>query len=45
MRVFINPGHHPGLDPGAVNRDYGVTEADIVRDVGVLVAEYLTAAG
>lgn len=45
MRVFINPGHHPGLDPGAVNRDYGVTEADIVRDVGVLVAEYLTTAG
>ena len=45
MRVFINPGHHPGLDPGAVNRDYGVTEADIVRDVGALVAEYLRAAG
>lgn len=45
MRVFINPGHHPGLDPGAVNRNYGVTEADIVRDVGVLVADYLTAAG
>lgn len=45
MRVFINPGHHPGLDPGAVNRDYGVTEADIVRDVGALVAEYLRTAG
>ncbi len=45
MRVFINPGHHPGLDPGAVNRDYGVTEADIVRDVGALVAQYLTSAG
>ena len=45
MRVFINPGHHPGLDPGAVNRDYGVSEADIARDVGALVAEYLTAAG
>lgn len=45
MRVFINPGHHPGLDPGAVNRDYGVTEADIVRDVGALVAEYLNVAG
>lgn len=45
MRVFINPGHHPGLDPGAVNRDYGVTEADIVRDVGALVANYLTGAG
>lgn len=45
MRVFLNPGHHPGIDPGAVNRGYGVTEADIVRDVGALVASYLTAAG
>lgn len=45
MRVFINPGHHPGLDPGAVNRDYGVTEADIVRDIGNLTAGYLQAAG
>lgn len=45
MRVFLNPGHHPGIDPGAVNRGYGVTEADIVRNVGALVAQYLTAAG
>lgn len=45
MRVFINPGHHPGLDPGAVNRNYGVTEADIVRDVGALAAQYLRDAG
>lgn len=45
MRVFINPGHHPGLDPGAVNRNYNVTEADIVRDVGAMVAEYLAVAG
>lgn len=45
MRVFINPGHHPGLDPGAVNRDYGVTKADIVRDIGNLTAGYLQAAG
>lgn len=45
MRVFINPGHHPGLDPGAVNRDYGVTEADIARDIGNLTAGYLQAAG
>ena len=45
MRVFINPGHHPGLDPGAVNRDYGVSEADIASDIGNLTAGYLTAAG
>ena len=44
MRVFINPGHHPGLDPGAVNRDYGVSEADIARDIGNLTAGYLQAA-
>ena len=45
MRVFINPGHHPGIDPGAINRDYIVTEADVARNVGALVASYLTAAG
>lgn len=45
MRVFLNPGHHPGIDPGAVNRGYGVTEADIARDVGALLGSYLTAAG
>lgn len=45
MRVFLNPGHHPGIDPGAVNRGYGVTEADIAHDVGALVGSYLTAAG
>ena len=45
MRVFLNPGHHPGLDPGAVNRDFAVTEADIVRDIGALVEKHLAAAG
>lgn len=44
-RVFINPGHHPGVDPGAGNGSYNVNEADIVRDIGALVADYLTAAG
>ena len=45
MRVFLNPGHHPGIDPGAVNDAYGVTEAKIVRNVGKLVEKYLRAAG
>ena len=45
MKVFLNPGHHPGVDPGAVNNEYGVEEASIVRDIGVLVARYLTYAG
>ena len=41
MKVFLNPGHHPGIDSGAVNSYYGVQEADIVRDIGELVAAYL----
>lgn len=27
MKVFLNPGHHPGVDSGAVNNEYGVQEA------------------
>lgn len=45
MRVFLNPGHHPGVDPGATNSKYGVKEAEIARDVGKLVEKYLRAAG
>lgn len=41
MKVFLNPGHCPGVDCGAVNNDYGVTEAAIVREVGDMVADYL----
>lgn len=26
MKIFINPGHMPGVDSGAVNEEYGVTE-------------------
>ena len=44
-KVFINPGHCPGMDPGAVSYYYDVTEAEIVREVGAMVADYLTAAG
>ena len=44
-KVFINPGHHPGVDPGAGNGSYNVNEADIARDIGALVADYLRAAG
>ena len=33
-KVFINPGHMPGVDPGAVNEIYGETEADIVAEIG-----------
>lgn len=45
MRVFLNPGHRPGVDCGAVNEYYGVQEAEIVSEIGNLVAKYLTEAG
>ena len=45
MKVFINPGHMPGVDPGAVNNELGITEADIVHDIGTRVIDYLDKAG
>lgn len=44
-KVFINPGHCPGVDPGAVNNELGITEADIVHDIGTRVTDYLDKAG
>lgn len=44
-RVFINPGHCPGVDAGAVNNALGITEADIVHDIGTRVTDYLDKAG
>lgn len=44
-KVFINPGHMIGVDPGAVNSKYNVTEAEIVMNVGKLVEKYLVVAG
>lgn len=41
MRVFINPGHHLGIDPGACAGGY--TEAGIARDIGWLLVGYLKA--
>lgn len=29
MKVFVNPGHDPNVDSGAVNIDYDVREADV----------------
>lgn len=43
--VFLNPGHAPGLDPGAVNKKYNVNEAEIVEDICDLVEHYLVEAG
>lgn len=44
MKVFINPGHAPGIDPGAVGQT-GLQEADVAKNVGILVEQYLNAAG
>lgn len=45
MKVFINQGHDKTYDSGAVNNKYGVTEANIVYEIGELVAKYLRAVG
>lgn len=45
MKLFINPGHCPGVDPGAVNKQAGITEADTVYEIGTMVAGYLDKAG
>ena len=44
-RVFLNPGHCPGIDPGAINKRSGITEADIALEIGTMVKKYLEAAG
>ena len=44
MRVFINPGHCPGADPGAIGQS-GVQEAAVVLDVGERLAAILGVVG
>lgn len=44
-KVFINPGHCPGIDPGAINKNSGITEADIALEIGKMVKTYLETAG
>lgn len=43
MRIFINPGHCPGYDSGAVNRNFNLYECDIVKEISEYVVEYLEA--
>ena len=43
LRVFINPGHDRMIDPGACG--YGLEEADVVWDIGILLQKYLENAG
>lgn len=45
MRVFINPGHKPGADSGAINPVNGLRECDVVKAVGEMVSYYLQSAG
>lgn len=45
MKVFLNPGHKPGLDNGAWNREHGTKEAEYAYEIGVMVEKYLNAAG
>ena len=45
MRVYINPGHDIVYDPGAVNVDTGLREADVAAAIGEKVRYYLEAAG
>lgn len=43
MKVFINPGHCPNIDPGAIGKI--TTEAEICAKLGELVKHYLCIAG
>lgn len=40
-KIFINPGHCPGIDPGAVNKTHNVEEASIDLAVGNKLAAIL----
>ena len=44
-KIFLNPGHCPGIDSGAVNHVNGVTEAEICRSIADKVEHYLKNAG
>ncbi len=44
MRVTVNPGHFPGIDPGAIGPN-GVREADVALSIGRRCAQYLREAG
>lgn len=43
MKIFINPGHMPGIEPGAGGN--GMQECDVALEIGKLVKSYLEAVG
>ena len=45
MKIFINPGHDIDYDSGAVNNNYGITEAEVAKSIGEKVAYYLNNVG
>ncbi len=45
MKIFINPGHMPGVDSGAVNPDNDMQECDYTKKIGELATFYLQLAG
>lgn len=40
-RVFVNPGHCPGIDPGAINHELELQEAKICLEIGGLLCAQL----
>ena len=45
MRVFLNPGHAPDVNPDPGACGYGLRECDVAKNVADLAAGYLSAAG
>lgn len=45
MKVFLNPGHAPGIDSGAVNKNLDLQECYVALNIGTLVKGYLETAG
>lgn len=45
FKILINPGHAPGVDPGAVNPRTGLQEANVVKQIGRHVSDLLRNVG
>ena len=45
MKIFLNPGHDPIYDSGAVNAALGLRECDVAADIGARVKTYLELVG
>ncbi|WIW70448.1 N-acetylmuramoyl-L-alanine amidase family protein [Anaerosinus gibii] len=45
MKIFLNPGHQPGVDSGAVNKELGLQECYTTLNISKRVKQYLEAVG